>query len=120
MDRAESEIVVPASPEETWEAITDPERLAEWLATDAELELEPGGELAITIDDERRDGFFEEVSEPRRLVFWWAEEDAESSRVEIVLEPEVDGTRVRVIESRPLSALGTAVDARTPELSAAG
>ncbi len=119
MDRAESEILVPTTPEETWEAITDPERLAEWLATDVELELEPGGELTVTVDDEQRNGFVEEISEPRRFVFWWSTGEAESSRVEIELEPEVDGTRVRVVESRPLSVLGT-TGARTPELSAVG
>ena len=47
MDRAESEVLVPASPEETWEAITDPEHLGEWLAEDAEVELRPGGDLRI-------------------------------------------------------------------------
>ena len=29
MDRAESEVLVPASPEETWEAITDSDQLSE-------------------------------------------------------------------------------------------
>jgi len=114
MDEAGADVLVPASPEETWEAITDPDRLAEWLAGDrAELELEPGGDLRI--DD--RDGFVEEVDEPRRLVFWWAAPDEESSRVEIDLEPEPDGTRVRVIESRPLRDLD-ASDASSPQLCA--
>lgn len=101
-----SEILVPASPDEAWEAITDPERLGEWLGQDAELELEPGGDLAIEVEGEgQRRGFFEEVDAPRRLVFWWAAGDEESSRVEIDLEPEPDGTRVRVVESRPLAQL---------------
>lgn len=100
------EILVPAGPDETWEAITDPEQLGEWLGRDAELELEPGGELAIEVDGEgERRGFFEEIDAPRRLVFWWSAEDAEASRVEIELEPEASGTRVRVIESRPLALL---------------
>ena len=72
MDRAESEVLVPASPEETWEAITDPDQLGEWLAEDAEVELRPGGDLRIGLDDGERSGFVEEVDEPRRLVFWWA------------------------------------------------
>jgi uncharacterized protein YndB with AHSA1/START domain len=114
MDEAGSDVLVPASPEETWDAITDPDRLAEWLAGDhAELDLVPGGDLRI----DERDGFGEEVDEPRRLVFWWAPPHEESSRVEIELEPEPEGTRVRVIETRPLRDLD-ASDARSPRLCA--
>ncbi len=112
MEAAESETVVPATPEETWEAITDPEQLGEWLAEDAEVDLRPGGDLTIG----ERSGFVEEVVEPSRLVFWWAADGEESSRVEIELEPAVDGTRVRVIETRPLQALATF--AAGPQLSA--
>ena len=28
------EIVLPAAPDEVWEALTDPERLSEWFAND--------------------------------------------------------------------------------------
>ena len=119
MDRAESEVLVPATPEEAWEAITDPEQLGEWLAEDAEVELRPGGDLRIGLGDEERTGFVEEVDEPRRLVFWWAPGGEESSRVEIDLEPEPEGTRVRVIETRPLADLKPS-DARAPQLSAVG
>src|ERR1051326_7681346 len=37
------EIVFPASPEEVWEALTEPEQLEEWFANDVELEAPPGG-----------------------------------------------------------------------------
>jgi len=105
-DHAASEILVPASTDETWEALTDPERLGEWLGEDAELDLEPGGELEIRVGEGRRTGFFEEIERERRLVFWWRRaEDEEASRVEIELEAEPDGTRVRVVESRPLEVL---------------
>jgi uncharacterized protein YndB with AHSA1/START domain len=115
MEAAETETVVPASPEETWEAITDPEHLGEWFAEGAELDLRPGGELTIG----ERSGFVEEVAEPSRLVFWWAADGEESSRVEIELEPAPlgGGTRVRVVETRPLSALATFA-ASGPQLSA--
>jgi uncharacterized protein YndB with AHSA1/START domain len=117
VDAAERDVVVPASPEETWEAITDPDRLGEWLGEGAELDLRPGGDVAIRVDESDRRGFVEEVDQPRRLVFWWSADEAESTRVEIDLVPEPAGTRVRVIESRPLRELDAA-DARTPELSA--
>ena len=48
MDEAGSDVLVPASPEETWEAITDPDQLGGWLAGEAaELDLVPGGDLQI-------------------------------------------------------------------------
>lgn len=113
METAESETVVPASPEETWDAITDPGQVGEWFAEDAELDLRPGGDLVIG----ERSGFVEEVDAPSRFVFWWASEGEESSRVEIDLEPAVGGgTRVRVVETRPLQALGSI--AAGPQLAA--
>jgi uncharacterized protein YndB with AHSA1/START domain len=106
-ERATSEILVPAPADETWEAITDPERLGEWLGDEVELDLRPGGEFEIEVDEERRTGFVEEVEPERRLVFWWRRDaDEDSSRVEIELEPGEAGTRVRVVESRPLEVLG--------------
>lgn len=131
IDETSSELTVPASAEETWDALTDPERLAEWLADDAELDLRPGGDLAVRVDDEERSGFFEEVEPPRRLVFWWGPDGDEPTRVEIELEPEGKDTRVRVVESRPLQVLdargieveswlggGSSPQMRAPELSA--
>jgi uncharacterized protein YndB with AHSA1/START domain len=131
IDETSSELTVPASAEETWDALTDPERLAEWLAEDAELDLRPGGELAVRVDDERRSGFFEEVEPPRRLVFWWGPDGDEPTRVEIELEPDGEDTRVRVVESRPLQVLDargieveswlggdSSLQMRAPELSA--
>jgi uncharacterized protein YndB with AHSA1/START domain len=112
-DEASSELTVPASPYETWEALTDPDRLAEWLAEDTELDLSPGGDLSVRVDGEERTGFVEEVEPARRLVFWWGPEGDDPTRVEIELEPDGDGTRVRVAESRPLRVL----DARGIEVS---
>ena len=120
MDRAEQRSARPGEPEETWEAITDPDQLGEWLAEDAEVELRPGGDLRIGLDDGERSGFVEEVDEPRRLVFWWAPDEEESSRVEIDLEPEPEGTRVRVIESRPLRGPQRRPTRARPQLSAVG
>jgi uncharacterized protein YndB with AHSA1/START domain len=113
VETAETETVDPASPEETWEAITDPEHVGEWFGEDADLELRPGGDLQIG----DRSGFVEEVVESERFVFWWAADGEESSRVEIDLEPAVGGTRVRVVETRPLTALSHQL-ASGPQLSA--
>src|SRR5947209_3356732 len=42
--RVEREVVFPADPAEVWEALTEPDRLQEWFATEAELDPVPGGE----------------------------------------------------------------------------
>lgn len=106
-DDVTRETEVDAAPAEVWRSLTEPERLAGWLGEDAELELEPGGDLALrTHDGERRTGWVEEVEEESRLAFWWSLDDGEATRVELDLErTEVGGTRVRVTESRPLARL---------------
>jgi len=113
VEAAQSETVVPATPEETWEAITDPGQVAEWLGEDFSVDLQPGGDLSVG----DRSGFVEEVVESERLVFWWGNEGEESSRVEISLDPAVGGTRVRVVETRPLTAMSQQL-AAGPQLSA--
>ena len=37
------EIVLPAPREDVWDALTDPDRLAEWFANDVDFDLRPGG-----------------------------------------------------------------------------
>jgi uncharacterized protein YndB with AHSA1/START domain len=124
-ERVEREILVPGSPERVWEAITDPEQVREWLADDAEFDLRPGGDLSLRTEAETREGFFEEVDEPGRLVFWWAQPGAELTRVELELDEVEGGTRIRVVEARPLVtvetfAVGTETDfggAQSPQMS---
>jgi uncharacterized protein YndB with AHSA1/START domain len=101
----ERELVVPEEPEQVWKSLSEPE----WLGEDASIELEPAGEVRAG----GRTGFVEEADEPRRLTFWWAAEGEESTRVELELLPDDHGTRIRVVESRPLALL----DAVGPELA---
>jgi uncharacterized protein YndB with AHSA1/START domain len=94
----EREIVVPESPDEVWEALTEPERLEEWFATEVELDARPGGEGVFRWGDgDERAAVVRELEEPERLVLDW--DDGGSVVVE--LEPVVDGTLVRVVESSP-------------------
>lgn len=94
-------VVVPAPPEEVWDALTDPDRLEEWFADTVDGELEPDGEVTFGWEDgERRDAVVEAVEAPDRLAFWWWREgEAEGSRVTFELAPAVGGTRVVVVES---------------------
>ncbi|MFL5958834.1 MAG: SRPBCC domain-containing protein [Gaiellaceae bacterium] len=94
----EREIVVPEAPEEVWEALTEPERLQEWFATEVELDARPGGEGVFRWGngDERR-GVIRQLEQAERFVLDWDD----GGTVAIELEPVIDGTRVRVVESSP-------------------
>ncbi len=90
------EIVFPASPDEVWDALTDPKQLEEWFANDVELDVREGGDGVFRWDDgeERRAKVL--VVEPgERLVFDWADE----GEVEFTLEEVEEGTRLLVRES---------------------
>lgn len=96
----ERSVLLPASPEEVWEAITDELLLSEWLAPEVELDPREGGELVCRYEDgEERRGEVELAEEAERLSFRWWREDSGPSRVELVLDAVADGTRLTVIES---------------------
>ena len=86
--RVEREAVLPASPDEVWDAPTQEERLAEWLGDDVELDPVEGGELSVrdAEDDEARTGTVETVIERERLAFTWAAPGGDPSRVEFTVE----------------------------------
>jgi Activator of Hsp90 ATPase homolog 1-like protein len=115
-DRIERELELPASPDEVWQAVTDPAWLALWLADEVTLELTPGGEARFRIGAEVRSGWVEEISPPDPaaaagrgsgwLAFWWAHDEEPASRVELSLIPiERERTLLRVVETRPLEIL---------------
>ena len=95
-------VVVPASREETWDALVEPDRLEEWFADDVEGEFTPEESVSFAWDDgERRDAIVEEVDAPHRLTFRWRDSSGDESRVAFALD-EIDGgdaTRVVVVES---------------------
>jgi uncharacterized protein YndB with AHSA1/START domain len=111
----ERSVLLPAPPEEVWEAITDEDLLSEWLAPEVELDAREGGELVCRYEDgEERRGEVELTEEAERLCFRWWREDSGPSRVELVLDAVADGTRLTVVESSlvpvatPLLAAGWA------------
>jgi uncharacterized protein YndB with AHSA1/START domain len=106
----ERDLRLPSPPADVWNALTDPALLELWLADEVELDLRPGGDARFRSGDVVREGWVEEVRPPHsgsgRLAFWWAAADEPASRVEITVTPlPEDGTRVRVVESRPLEIL---------------
>jgi uncharacterized protein YndB with AHSA1/START domain len=113
-DEVERETVVPATPEEVWRAVIE----SDWLGERAQIDPRPGGDVSAA----GRQGFVEEADAPRRICFWWRAEGEDATRVEVELEEAEEGTRVRVVETRPLavldaygSDLGAAIGARGPQ-----
>jgi len=94
----EREVVFPASPEEVWEALTEPDRLEEWFANDVELDPREGGEGVFRWDDgEERRATVREAEPPRKLVLDWDDDGTTA----IELEEVEDGTCVHVVETAP-------------------
>jgi uncharacterized protein YndB with AHSA1/START domain len=102
------EVRVAASPETVWAFFTEPEKMTRWLCTAATVDPRPGGVNKQTHTDgdgvdHQLDSRFVEFEPPHRLVFTWrfaigtAEEQAVTSHVEVTLEPDGDGTLVRLV-----------------------
>jgi uncharacterized protein YndB with AHSA1/START domain len=72
-ERIDRELETTASPEAVWAAITDPERLGDWLEADVDLELRPGGGgRFVFADGEVRRAMVERVRPLEELTFsWW-------------------------------------------------
>ena len=106
------EIVLPADREEVWAALTDPRRLEDWFANDVELDLRPGGEARFSWGNgESRTAIVTEVEPEERLAFEW---DGEGE-VEFMLDDDIDGTRLTVVETSP--AWTTALDLQASALA---
>ena len=95
----ERETLVEATPEEVWEALTDEDRLAEWMAPEVELDPVEGGEIAVRDGDDERFGTVETVEEDERFAFTWTRPGEGESFVEFTIEPLPGGSRVRVVET---------------------
>jgi len=95
----ERDTLVEASPEEVWEALTDEDRLEEWLAPDVELDPVEGGEIAVRDGDDERTGTVETVEEDERFAFTWSRPGEGESFVEFTIEAQPGGSRVTVVET---------------------
>jgi uncharacterized protein YndB with AHSA1/START domain len=105
-ERISREVVIDAPPEKVWAIVTEPRHVARWFSDEAEIELRAGGAMLLTWHGHGvYRGRVEAVEPPRRFAFrWLRREDNEpgegtSTFVEFLLEPEGDGTRLRVVES---------------------
>ena len=97
------EIRIDAAPSTVFEFLTDPAKMVRWMGTEAVLDPRPGGDYRVNISGhERVSGEVIEIVRDRRLVFTWGWEDGAlpvapgKSTVEISLEPDGKGTRLRL------------------------
>ena len=107
-EAVEREVLIAARPETVFEFFTDPEKQVLWMGRRAELDPRPGGIYRVEISDQIvGSGEFLEVHAPSRVVFsfgWEGQEVGQgehgvppgSSRVEVTLAPEGEGTLVRL------------------------
>jgi uncharacterized protein YndB with AHSA1/START domain len=100
----EVEVRIAANPETVFDFFTDPGKMIQWMGRSAELDPRPGGALRCDInDDSVASGEYVEVDRPRRVVFTWGWEGKDSvtapgsSTVEVLLEPDGDGTHLRLL-----------------------
>jgi uncharacterized protein YndB with AHSA1/START domain len=97
---------IDARPETVFRFFIDPERVVRWMGSRADFEPRPGGLFRLTYENGSvAVGEFVAVEPPSRLVFTWGWEDPAdttppgSSTVEVVLEPDGDGTHLRLTHS---------------------
>jgi uncharacterized protein YndB with AHSA1/START domain len=84
-------------PDEVWRALTEPDRLREWLAR-TEIDPREGGELSIDFssqpDGSVVHGVIRIYDPPRTLEYDWSETGANRSAVRFELEPTDSGTKL--------------------------
>jgi uncharacterized protein YndB with AHSA1/START domain len=102
------EVVIAASPEAVWEALSDAGQLAAWFGAEADLDVRAGGAVRFRwADGTERRGLVIDVDPPHRLAFRWRElrrspeglTVADATVVVFTLEPEDEATRVTVTET---------------------
>jgi uncharacterized protein YndB with AHSA1/START domain len=105
-DAVEREVRIDASPEDIFPFLIDPAKMVRWQGRSATLDPRPGGVYRLEMNDTNIAlGEYIEVTPNSRVVFsWgWKGEDSAvppgSSRVEITLTPDGDGTIVRLHHS---------------------
>jgi uncharacterized protein YndB with AHSA1/START domain len=105
-DSIERELILPVPPARVWTALTRSDQLSAWFGTQATIDLRPGGEVIFTWDGSTglpgtNRGVIEAVDPPNRFAFRWqsSPDTVQMTRVEFMLEPHPEGTRLRLVES---------------------
>lgn len=110
--RLEKTALLPASAEEVWRALTEPDGLTAWFGAEASLDrLAPGARVEFRFQDGAvRAAVLEDVEPNRVLSFRWLPFDRAAdgtprrlvaTRVEISLAEKDGGTMLDVVETAP-------------------
>ncbi len=101
---AEVEVRIQASPETVFEFLIDPDKLIQWMGRSAQLDPRPGGRFHCDINGrDIASGEYRELQPPSRLVFTWGWEgegatiEPGQSTIEVLLDPDGEGTQLRLI-----------------------
>jgi activator of HSP90 ATPase len=87
--------ILPASPEEIYLALTNPDTIRLWTGEDAQMSIEPGSEFSPW--DGSIVGKNLQFEENRKIVQqWYFDEKSDESIVTIILHPHASGTSVEV------------------------
>ena len=97
---------IAAAPQTVFAFLVEPEKLIQWMGEVAQFDPRPGGQFRLRYNASAvASGVYIAVEPPRRVAFSWgweADHDSVtpgSSTVEITLEPDGDGTLLRLTHS---------------------
>lgn len=96
-------IHLPVTADEAFALITQPERLRRWQTVAARVDLRVGGDFRWTVTPgHNAAGTFQEIEPGKRVVFTWGWEGGGdlqpgASTVTITLEPDANGTSLRLV-----------------------
>jgi uncharacterized protein YndB with AHSA1/START domain len=104
----ERTVVIKAKPETVFRFFTDSERWANWWGAGSTIDARPGGKVYIRHQGGAIESLGEvvEVTAPERIVFTYGFASGKpippgASRVTIWLEPDAEGTRLRLVHDFP-------------------
>lgn len=104
VDAVEVEARIAASPETVFDFFVEPDRMIQWMGRSAELDPRPGGGFRLDINaDAIASGEYVEVDRPNKIVLTWGWEGEDavtppgSSRVEVLLAADGEGTHLRLL-----------------------
>jgi uncharacterized protein YndB with AHSA1/START domain len=104
-DRIERRVILASAPSRVWKALTTAEGLSAWFGQQASIDLRPGGMATMTFAGRMTvDMRVERVEEPTVFAYTWRLpnlplDDPRRTYVEFTLEPDGDGTMLRVVET---------------------
>jgi len=104
-DRIERRVFLTRAPREVWQALTTAEGLSAWFGERASIDLRPGGAATMTFAGGMTIPMrVERVEEPNLFAYTWRppdlpDDDPRRTYVEFTLEPDGQGTLLRVVET---------------------